>query len=386
MRKPLFLLVVASLSLTACNQLPRTGPSRSEIGEPGGNRLTGIQIVDVDDAIARRLQDQHKLPLFSDRFGIEKQGMTRLVVPGDVLDISIWEAPPAALFASIVTETRTAAAASPAKATTLPDQVVDREGYIDVPFAGRVPVGGKTVQAVQAEIVKRLTGKANQPEAIVRLTQSASSESVTVVGDVATSVKMTLTPGGERLLDALAAAGGVRQPVSKMTLQLTRGQQFHALPLETIIRDPLQNIPLASGDVITALFQPYSFTALGAAGKNEEINFEAQGISLAQALARSGGLLDSRSNPNGVFVFRFEPQKALEWPSQPVATTPEGMVPVIYRLDMTNPASFFAMQGFVINDKDILYVANSPAAELQKFLNIIFSLSYPALTLIQVTK
>jgi hypothetical protein len=42
-------------------------------------------------------------------------------------------------------------------------------------------------------------------------------------------------------------------------------------------------------------------------GLHEEINFETQGISLAQALARSGGLIDSRSNPQGVFIFRFEP-------------------------------------------------------------------------------
>ena len=50
------------------------------------------------------------------------------------------------------------------------------------------------------------------------------SSNVTVVGDVGSSVRMPLGPRNERLLDALAAAGGVRFPVNKMTLQVTRGK------------------------------------------------------------------------------------------------------------------------------------------------------------------
>jgi polysaccharide export outer membrane protein len=230
-----------------------------------------------------------------------------------------------------------------------------------------------------------LKGKANQPEVLVRLTRNVSSNA-TVVGEVTNSTRVPLTPGNERLLDALAAAAGVRQPVNKVTIQITRGGSVHALPLQTIISDPKQNIALQPGDVVTAYFLPLSFTAMGATGKNEEINFEAQGITLAQALARAGGLLDDRANPQGVFIFRFEPKSALEWPRQPVATTPEGMVPVIYRIDLRNPASFFVMQSFAMNNKDLLYVSNAPITEVQKVLNLVFSVVYPVLTAVQVTK
>jgi polysaccharide biosynthesis/export protein len=134
---------------------------------------------------------------------------------------------------------------------------------------------------------------------------------------------------------------------------------------------------------VTAIFQPLSFTALGATGKNEEINFEAQGISLAQALARSGGLVDSRSNPQGVFVFRLEQAKALDWPHPP-AMTPEGLVPVVYRVNLRDPNSFFVMQSFPVSNRDVLYVSNAPAAELQKFLNLVFSVAFPVINTIQV--
>ena len=190
--------------------------------------------------------------------------------------------------------------------------------------------------------------------------------------------RVPLTARGERLLDALATAGGVRQPVNKVTLQLTRGEQVAALPLETIIRDPKQNIVLQPGDVITALFQPLSFTVMGAAVKNEEVNFEAQGISLAQALARSGGLQDSRSDARGVFIFRLEDATAVDWPTPPLRT-PEGKVPVVYQVNLKDPATFFVAQSFPVHNKDVLYVSNAPGAELQKFLGIIMPGAYAAL-------
>jgi polysaccharide export outer membrane protein len=160
-----------------------------------------------------------------------------------------------------------------------------------------------------------------------------------------------------------------------VTLQITRGTQLHSMPLEMIIRDPRQNVALRPGDVVTALTFSQSFVAMGATGKQEEIPFEASGITLAQAFGRVGGLLDSRSDPQGVFIFRFEDKGALPWPKEPVATTPDGQVPVIYRINLRDPRSFFVMQGFSVNNRDVLFVSNSPAADLQKFLSIVSTMT-----------
>lgn len=387
---PSFQRLASALSaalIAGCTQFPTIGPSGDDIQEAYARPGTAaVQVVDVTDSVARQLLSQRRHNLFSESMAAGETGSDRgalgTIGAGDTLEVTIWEAPPATLFGGTNVDPRLP---SSSRGTTFPEQTVDRDGMINVPFAGRFPVTGLNAQAVEAEIVRRLKGKANQPEVLVRVTRNASAV-VTVVGEVGTSVRMPLTPSGERLLDALAAAGGVRQPVSKTTLQITRGSQFHTMPLDLVIRDPRQNVPLKAGDVVTALFQPLSFTALGATGKNEEVNFEGQGISLAQALARSGGLIDSRSNPQGVFIFRFEPQSALSWPKQPVVTTPDGLVPVVYRIDLRNPASFFVMQSFPISNKDVLYVSNAPAAELQKFLNLAFSVAYPVLSTIQLTR
>jgi len=362
--------------LSGCAYLPATGPSTREVDKSAARPgAAALQIVDVDDKVVRQLLAHRSQRLFSETLG-QSPGSSAILGPGDVVEVSIWEAPPAALFGAGVMDARGAVAA--VRATTIPEEMIDSDGTISVPFAGRIPAAGKSLAAVQDEIVRRLKGKANQPEVLVRLTHNAS-RNITVVGDVNQSVRVPLTPSDERLLDALAAAGGVRQPVNKMTIQVTRGHEVQALPLDTIIRDPKQNVPLQAGDVVTALFDPLSFTALGASGKNQEINFEAQGIVLAQALARSGGLVDSQSDPRGVFIFRFESKDALAWPREPVVSTPEGFVPVVYRFNLRDPSSFFLMQSFAVNNKDVLYVSTAPVTELQKFLNLVFSVVYPLL-------
>jgi polysaccharide biosynthesis/export protein len=84
-----------------------------------------------------------------------------------------------------------------------------------------------------------------------------------------------------------------------------------------------------------------------------------------------------RADPSAVFIFRFEDADALDWPVQPVRKTPEGRVPVVYRIDLRDPANLFVARDFAMHDKDILYASNAPLAEIQKFMNVVGSLTNP---------
>ena len=299
-----------------------------------------------------------------------------LIGPGDVLEVNIWEASPAILFGSSSNASLSIVNSSSSKATTLPEQVVNRDGKISVPFAGSIQAAGKTTDQIASEIVKALNGKANIPQVMVRLIRNRTS-SITIVGDVAQSQQIALSPKQEKLLDVIAMAGGVRQPIQKVTIQLARGSKSGRMPLETIIKDPAQNVSLISGDVITAYFQPLSFTAMGAVGQNREVEFEGQGITLAQAMARVGGVQDNRADARGVFLFRFEDPKALPPEYTKGIKTTDGKVPVIYRINLTDPTAFLTAQNFPMQNKDMLYVSNATSVELQKFLNILVSAVYP---------
>ena len=296
---PLFLFMSGCSTFPAW--LASSGPSVAQVVEQE-KVDSPIPVIEVSDAVARRVLAAQRADSFAEVLSA-KAPPGYVVGAGDVLEVSVWEAPPAALFGAAVVDPR--AGLTTTRQTTFPEQIVNTDGVINVPFAGTVPVAGKTPQQIEADLVMRLKGKANQPQVLVRVIRNAT-QNVTVVGEVAASTRMPLTAKGERLLDAVAAAGGVRQPVGKITLQLSRGGKVMAMPLDSVIQDPKQNVYLQPGDVVTALFQPLSFTALGATGKNEEVNFEAQGITLAQALGRMAGVRDNQADARGVFIFRFE--------------------------------------------------------------------------------
>jgi polysaccharide export outer membrane protein len=370
--------VFTIMTLSGCATFPdwlsASGASREQVQtKRDTGRIEGIRLIDVNDALARKLNEAKKLGKFSEVF--RSGGSSHYQIgPGDIIEVSLWETPPAMLFGSVALDPKAGAAVT--HVVTSPEQMVMSDGTINMPFAGRVPVTGRTTQEIEADIVKRLSGKANQPQVLVRVIKNNTS-TVTVVGEVANSTLMPLTPKGERLLDSLAAGGGVKQPVNRMAVQLTRDNLTFTMPLDAVIRDPKQNILLKPGDVVTALFQPQSFSVLGATGKNEEIPFEAQGISLAQALARSGGLVDNRADARGVFVFRFEDARLIS-ANDAQFEAADGTVPVVYQIDLRDPASFFVTQNFPVQNRDVIYVANSPEAEFNKFLRLIVSVATPS--------
>lgn len=371
-------LLLSSAALSGCALKSGAGPSTSAINRADGAMLaaTNIRVVDVNEEVARRLFTESRPLLFSDTIG-DGAPIGSVIGKGDILDVAIWEAPPAVLFGAAGSDPRLLSSGSAARSVSLPEQGVDTEGRIDIPFIGRVRAAGRSPSDVSREIVTRLAGKAHQPQAIVRIVRNTSMNA-TVIGDVNRSDRVLLTPKGERVLDALASAGGVKSPINKTLIQVTRENRVATLPLETVIKDPRQNIRLQPDDVVTALYQTYSFTALGATGTNAEIPFEATGITLAQALGRAGGLQDHRADMRGAFLFRLENPSAFGSAlPENTPTTPDGRIPVIYRIDLKNPAIFFAAQSFPIHDKDVIYVSNAPLAEFQKFVNIVSSLVYP---------
>lgn len=376
------LLGACAVVLASCTLLGSAGPSSSSVRKAASQPIGGapIKVVELTARVASRVFELGRSAQFAEALG-DGMPVGTIVGRGDTLDVAIWEAPPAALFGTIIADNRLASATTIARSSALPEQMVDSSGRINIPFAGLIPAAGRTPSQIEREIVSRLTGKAHDPQAIVRIVRNANNN-VTVIGDVSSSVRVPLTPKGERLLDVLASAGGVKQPVGKTTIQITRGQRIATMPLEGVIRDPQQNIRLQSDDVVTALFQPYSFTALGAISNNAEINFEATGITLSQALGRVGGLRDERADVRGVFIFRLEDPAALDPASiEGAQLTPEGKIPVIYRVDLKNPASFFVAQNFPIRNKDVLYVSNAPGVDLQKFVNIVSQMAFSVISI-----
>lgn len=379
-RKALVPLLASAVLLSGCTQMGASGPSTGKVLKAGQVKVNDaqIQVVELDENSARQVIATNESRSFAEALG-DALPTGSVAGPGDVLQILIWEAPPGVLFGTSPGGGGGAGASSDviaSGASTVPEQMVDGSGQIKVPYVGLLDVAGRSTRQIESDIVRRLNGKAHDPQAIVRIARNATAN-VTVMGDVATSARVPLTPKGERLLDIIAAVGGARESVSKTTVQITRGRTVATMPLQKVAQEPGQNIVMKADDVVNVMFQPYSFTALGAVMKSAEIPFEGTGISLAQALGRIGGLDDNRANIRGVFIFRLEDPAALS--SSMAASehrTLDGKVPVIYRLNLGSPEGFFLAQSFPVLNSDVIYVSNAPAVELQKFVGIVSSMTF----------
>ena len=369
-----FSSVATILLLAACTSV---GPTREEIEKtPARSQVEDVRVIPISESLARQVNVADLQGNFAAAIGDATPIGTRVGV-GDTLDVTIWEAAPAALFGTANLDTGIGSAVQASRATDLQGMLVGPAGTISIPFAGQVPAAGRTLHEIEQDIVARLRGRAHLPQAIVRISHNATAD-VTVLGDVRSPQRVALTPRGERLLDVIAQAGGTSQPIDRMTIELRRGSTVQRMAARDLIRDPRQNIVMHSDDVVTALYQPYSFTVMGAAGKNDEVRFEGVGLTLAQALGRVGGLQDQRADARGVFLFRWERPSLIGSLAQGLKPNSQGLVPVIYQADMKQPQTYFAAQDFRMRDGDLIYISDSKTAELQRFLNIVSSSILPA--------
>ncbi len=226
----------------------------------------------------------------------------------------------------------------------------------------------------------RLAGKALEPQVLVIVKKSAAN-AVTVSGEAIEGARVPLTPGGDRLLQLIAAAGGDRAPVHETFVRLSREGVSATIPLERLVADPAEDIYAQPGDVLTLVRVPQTFSVFGAAGRNAAITFEAEKISLSEALAKSRGLRDDLANPRGVFLFRYEPAAVVRALDQPIAArAPDGLSPVVYRFDLADANSYFLADQFPVRDKDIIFVADAAAAQIYKIFSAFSNITGPFVT------
>lgn len=261
--------------------------------------------------------------------------------------------------------------------TRIPDQQVGPDGAISIPYAGRIPVAGRTPIEVQHTIEHLLASKALDPQAIV-IVQRSAANSVSVAGEVIGGKRVPLSPGGDRLLQVIAAAGGAKAPVHDTFVRLSRNGVTATVPLATLVADPAQDIFAEPGDVLTLVRRPQAFSVFGATGKNAMITFNSDRLSLSEAMAKAGGLLDERADPRAAFLFRYEPVEVVRALGQPIATgARDGLSPIVYRLDLKEAKSYLLARDFAVHDKDVIFVANAEVEPIYNFFQVLTTLSGP---------
>jgi polysaccharide biosynthesis/export protein len=360
-----FALLGALISLVSCTNpmMPVAGPESGDVrGHVQDADSLPYAFVKLDPSVMSVLATHRPgfAGVFSDRrppdqikFGI-----------GDVVAITIFEAAAGGLF--IPSE----AGVRPGNFVQLPNQAVDERGDITVPYAGAVRAMGRTAAEIQNSIVNALRNRAIEPQVVVSLvTQNTSL--ISVLGEVNTPSRFAVSAAGEKILDEITRAGGPKGQGFNTWVMLERNGKRATVPFGALVYDPSNNIYARPNDTIYLYQEPQTFVEFGASGQQGQFNFDAWRISLAEAIAKAGGLNDSLADPASVFIYRGESRKFAEELGIDIAKFNSSIIPVVYNVNLRDPAGYFLATKFPMRDKDVIFASNATAVEHAKIMNYI---------------
>ena len=161
---------------------------------------------------------------------------------------------------------------------------------------------------------------------------------VSVLGEVKAAGRFPTSLYGERILDAIARAGGPATPGYDMWVSLKRKGHRASIPFGALMYEPANNIYVLPNDVIFLFSLPQTLVAFGAAGSNATTGGQdAWHISLAEAVAKQGGLNDGLADPGSVYLYRGETREVAREIGVDVNKFDGPIIPVIYWANLATP-------------------------------------------------
>jgi polysaccharide export outer membrane protein len=359
--------LLAPLLLGGCATLPSAGPTGEEVIKEQRDPKTGLsfQLVEVTD-FADLPGDAALPPAPVDDLLIPP---TDLIGPGDTLAISIYETG-VPLFATSAVSMNADAGGfnSAARVTNLAPMRVTDQGDINVPFVGRVQAAGRTPKELQAVIRRALSGMSQNPQIAVSITDSLTN-SVIMGGEIGRPGRLTLQTNRETMGDVVSLAGGYRGEPKDLVIRIERQGRTQDLRLSDVMTGPERDMRARPGDRIDLVRDPLSFSVMGASGRVDQHGFVTPSMTLAEALASSGGVNPGLGDPKAVFVFRL-------------AAGADGKpVPMLYHINMMRAGSLFLSQRFPMQNKDVLFVGSAEFNKPAQLTQMVAQLFSPAVLL-----
>jgi polysaccharide biosynthesis/export protein len=357
-------------ALGGCGVLSVSGPAATDIlsGQRDSMSLN-YAIVKVTPKVIEVLSKNQPRLI---GFGANRRPRDITYGSGDILSVTIFEDAPGGLSG------RSEGAVRPG--ITLPNQAVNTRGDISIPLAGPIRARGRTQVEVQDAIAAALKNRVIDPQVVVSTVEQKTSM-ITVLGDGRSSrIPANITP--ERMLDVISRAGMVTISTSatgsagaETWVLLERNGRRAIAPFGALVYEPANNIYIHPDDTIYLYREPQTFVTFGAVGTQQLIPFGAWRLSLAEAISKTGGLVDTQADPASVFLYRGEARDVAE--AMGIDCTPyEGpVIPVIYTINLRDPAGYFLASSFEMRNKDILYASNSFSVESTKFMTYISTIN-----------
>ncbi|MDG1352906.1 MAG: polysaccharide biosynthesis/export family protein [Sulfitobacter sp.] len=361
--------IVAACSVLASCGLPQVGPNKRQIYAGSVQREGDAFIVSVNDRVTRATAVVPALG-FSQSFINAGQIGSDTIRAGDVLGITAYEN---------VDDSLLGTEGAPA---TLEEVLVDGDGFIFIPYAGRIKAAGNSPEAIRRIITGKLADQTPDPQVEVRRAAGDGS-TVSLVGAVGGQGVYPIERPTRTLATMLARSGGITIQPEIAQITVIRGKARGKTWFEDLYKNPELDIALRGGDKILVEQDTRAFTALGATGSQARVPFETQNLSAIEAIAQVGGLLAASADPTGVFVLRNEPEEVAEQVLGRNDLT--GAQRLVYVLNLTEPNGMFMARDFVIRDGDTLYVTEAPFTQWTKILSAVTGTAASASSITSLT-
>lgn len=355
------------LALGGCASLPTNGPTGRQIQTSINAPTEGLPIQLVHVETVKEVPPPQPIAAPDARFAGTSSLPTDMIGPGDVLEITVYEAGVTLFSNSGPAGPSSISPVAGVQAQKLPPVRVDDNGNISLPYIGQLSVYGHTLREVQGMVRSGLRGYSQNPQVIVNMRETIAN-SIIIGGEVAKPGRLVLATNRESLSDVVALAGGYRGAAKDLLARVSRSGRSTDIRLNDIVQEPALDIRIAPGDRITLINDPRTFSVLGASGAVAQLPFNRSAVMLAEAIAMAGGVNSNIGDPAAVFLFRYEPDERGKF------------IPKVYHLNMMKTSAYFLAQRFAMRDKDIIYVGNAAANQPSKMFQLISQLFTPALT------
>lgn len=269
-----------------------------------------------------------------------------VVGPGDVLNITVWDHPELTIPAG--------SERSPSDAGNW----VHNDGTIFYPYVGVIEVEGLRVTEIRELITRRLSRYIEKPQVDVTVA-AFRSQKVYVSGGVNQPGAYSVTNVPMRLLDAINAAKGLSDTADWRNVLLTRDGEEYRLSLKAVYEqgDKRYNVLLKKDDVVhVGRDDDNKVFVLGEVKQAQALPMGRNGLTLAEALAESGGINELQANASGIFVLR----RAMEEGERYID---------LYQLDARNAAALILADEFTLAERDIVYVTAAPITRWNRVIS-----------------
>ena len=346
MIRSLSLAVLAGLALQGCMFSPGQYLDTSEIGTEGSPESSRVELIPITPKlIAQNAATYVSSSVPAELLAFKPQAYR--IGSNDVLYITVWDHP------------ELTAPSGPQQQIDANGRLVRPDGTIFYPYIGNVEAAGKSIEELRAIIAQRLAQYVDSPQVDLSVLRFASQKAI-LSGALVKAGPIPITTTPVSIVEALGAAEVDPLHADLSGLILTRGGNEYVLNMDALNTpkgSQLHNVYLKDGD---QLYLPYNdrkkIYVMGEVGLQQAITFKTKNMNLVDVLGSVGGLNQTTSNGNALYVIRG---------AENLETEPAK----VYQLDAQSPVALAIATHFELKPQDIVYVGPAQVTRWNRLIS-----------------